>query len=130
MANFVRLFQPRFAELVASGRKLQTVRPVPRRRPRPGDTLSLRAWSGKPYRSPQRILATAEVESVCDLTLDADELTIDGHPINLARDTFARVDGFADFADMVAWFRAQHGLPFRGIVITWKNVRPNIRSLP
>lgn len=35
--TFVRLFHPRFAGLVESGAKLQTVRPSPKRMPKPGD---------------------------------------------------------------------------------------------
>lgn len=67
--HFVRLFQPRFAALVESGAKCQTVRPVPKRMPRPGDTLSLRCWVGAPYRSKQRVLREAVVERVLPISI-------------------------------------------------------------
>jgi uncharacterized protein YqfB (UPF0267 family) len=56
------MFQPRFARLVESGAKTQTIRVKskakhPRPLPKPGDFLSLREWEGKPYRSKQRKLA-------------------------------------------------------------------------
>lgn len=50
-ASFVRMFKPHFALLVESGAKAQTVRPTPKRMPKPGDRISLRCWSGAPYRS-------------------------------------------------------------------------------
>lgn len=49
--NYVRMFKPQFAPLVESGKKLQTVRPTPKRMPKPGDKISLREWTGLPYRS-------------------------------------------------------------------------------
>jgi hypothetical protein len=50
----VLMFQPRFAPLVEAGTKTQTIRPVRRRPIVVGDELSLRAWTGLPYRSPQQ----------------------------------------------------------------------------
>lgn len=34
-------------------------------------------------------------------------------------EAFARADGFADLAALLAWFHAEHGLPFTGILIEW-----------
>ena len=42
----VKLFKPQFSPLVESGLKLQTVRPTPKRMPKPGDRISLREWTG------------------------------------------------------------------------------------
>jgi hypothetical protein len=129
VSNFVRMFQPRFAALVEAGRKRQTVRPVPRRMPRAGDTISLRAWSGKPYRSPQRVLAVAMITQVrsCELRALGGplQITLGGVVLDADRaEEFARADGFADLSEMHAWFLAQHGLPFAGIVIYWREVAP------
>ncbi len=63
-SNFVRLFKPRFAKLVKAGKKLQTIRPLPNRIPRSGDTLSLRTWKGKPYRSKQRLILETNVDAI------------------------------------------------------------------
>jgi hypothetical protein len=40
-ASFVKTFKPQFAPLVERGEKLQTVRPVPKRMPKPKDRISL-----------------------------------------------------------------------------------------
>lgn len=111
------MFKPRFAELVEAGTKLQTVRPYPKRMPKAGQLISLRAWSGKPYRSKQRHLRTSTITFVGNFAIDRCGITVqnfEGDP-NL----FARLDGFTDLAEMVKWFEAEHGLPFSGIVIRW-----------
>jgi hypothetical protein len=54
----VYMFQDRFSELVRDGSKRQTIRKgLPRCKP--GDTMSLRRWTGKPYRSKQEELRVA-----------------------------------------------------------------------
>jgi hypothetical protein len=68
-ARFVRMFKPRFARLVETGEKLQTIRPMPKRLPEIGDHLSLREWTGKPYRSKQRTLCEAIVIHVARITI-------------------------------------------------------------
>jgi hypothetical protein len=50
------MFQDRFADKVRDGRKLHTIRKTARCKV--GDTLSLRRWSGTPYRSKQELLRT------------------------------------------------------------------------
>lgn len=122
MANFVRLFKPQFAALVESGGKLQTVRPTPKRMPRAGDTISLRAWSSLPYRSKQRVLREAVITSVVPFSILASGLFVidnEQRPVWEA-DDFARQDGFRDANQMLVWFEANHGLPFEGIVIYWR----------
>ncbi len=132
-ARFVRMFQPRFAQLVESGNKRQTIRPPPKRIPRRGDHLSLRMWIGKPYRSKQRVLLETKLEEIKVLGI-FDEgivmqppsgclLAIAGARIITLRDEqadrFARDDGFADWNEMRDWFKAEHGLPFDGVVLYW-----------
>jgi len=132
--NFVRMFKPRFAAAVEAGTKRQTVRPMPKRMPRRGDTISLRCWIGAPYRSKQRVLREAKIERVAEIVIAADEvLPIKIRPMQDDRDErrylnlsysptpddFARADGFADWTEMREWFAREHGLPFAGIVIFW-----------
>jgi len=126
--RFVRLFKPQFAELVEQGRKLQTVRPTPKRRPAPGDLISLRCWTGAPYRGKQRGLREATIVAVKSITIGKRHFWIEGnehfagatitHPSAL--DDFARADGFATWAELTAWFENTHSQPFKGIVIYWK----------
>lgn len=115
--QFVRMFKPQFAAAVKAGTKRQTVRPVPKRMPAAGDWISLRTWSGAPYRSRQMVLGESVIERVARCSIDvAGLVTIDGEP---AADGFALADGFRSHRELVEWFRAQHGLPFEGVVIFW-----------
>lgn len=119
--SFVRMFKPRFAALVETGEKLQTVRPAPKRTLKAGDRISLRCWTGAPYRSKQRVLREAVIVGV-----DHCEITETGVIVNSYAepcDDFARADGFRDFFELADWFRETHGLPFEGVVIRWQNGR-------
>lgn len=122
-ANFVRLFKAQFAPKVLSGEKCQTIRPTPKRMPKRGDTLSLRIWTGKPYRSKQKVLKTVVVTGVQNISIQLfDTMIIDGWRLpRFNQDVFARADGFIDADDMRLWFGATHSLPFDGIVIYWQN---------
>jgi hypothetical protein len=116
------LFQPRFAPKVKAGEKLQTVRPFRKRRPEPGDPLSLREWTSKPYRSKQRELRQAVIKRVAAIHLDLfGILSIDGEWLTASRqDVFAHDDGFSNADEMREWFGKTHGLPFNGMVIYWR----------
>jgi len=123
-ASFVRMFKPQFAPLVQAGTKLQTVRPTPKRMPKVGDNISLRCWTGKPYRSKQLVLMESIITRVDTFSLDTfPTLRINdlGLKSRRACDEFARADGFADYLALLDWFRLTHGLPFEGIVIHWQN---------
>jgi hypothetical protein len=118
----VRMFKPQFAPLVEAGTKRQTIRPEPKRMPREGAPISLRAWLGAPYRSKQRVLKEATVTEVRTVKMDAAGVCLyDGFagyaPADIEQ--FARADGFASWAEMRDWFQTQHGLPFRGVLIKW-----------
>jgi hypothetical protein len=118
--QFVRMFKPQFAELVERGEKLQTVRPTPKRMPKVGDRISLRAWQDKPYRSKQRVLREAVITEVSNVWLGWNGILINGVPVDF--DKFARADGFTDSVEMHAWFRETHGIPlngWRGILMRW-----------
>jgi hypothetical protein len=122
-ASFVRMFKPQFAGLVERGEKLQTVRPTPKRMPKPGDKISLRCWTDKPYRSKQRVLRDAIITRVAPIEIGRDRMVLDGGRLPpWKHDAFARADGFSDREEMEDWFRATHGLPFVGILISWQSV--------
>jgi hypothetical protein len=105
----VFLFQDRFAELVRAGTKRQTIRA--RARCKPGDELSLRRWTGKPYRSKQEILRSGErCNAVLGVLIEEDTI-----PDN----DFAQADGFKDWGELLDWFRKTHGLPFEGECVRW-----------
>lgn len=116
----VIMFQDRFAELVRTGAKTTTIRAAARCKP--GDMLSLRRWSGQPYRSKQTVLREAVVESIsrvyigefCGLV----KMLVDGVDQGTAA-AVARADGFESPAEMATWFEQTHGLPFEGDLIRW-----------
>lgn len=117
----VRMFKPQFAPLVESGEKRQTVRPTPKRMPKVGEALSLRTWTGLPYRSKQRVLRETVVAEVREILVDEHGVTLYDGEAGYAPNhyTFAQADGFPTWADMRDWFQQQHGLPFRGVLIKW-----------
>lgn len=116
--NHVRMFKPQFADAVRQGTKRQTVRPIPVRLPKAGDRISLRMWSGKPYRSKQTLLRETMVISVSDCCITGVSVTVRGREQD--PEIFARADGFDSFATMRQWFLETHGLPFQGILIEWQ----------
>lgn len=132
MRTFVRMFKPQFAHFVKAGTKKQTVRPVPKVLPKPGDMLSLREWIGRPYRSKQREICKAVVSEVIGvLILSPMSIYLSKmHDPNVAsrwqvlstkeQCEFACADGFKGRGEMLDWFEKQHGLPFTGILIKWE----------
>ena len=117
----VRTFKPQFAPLVANGTKRQTIRPTPKRLPKVGDCESWREWSGRPYNSPQRKLATVRIVSVEKITITVMGISVGENPdevLNMMQEwEMARADGFNTLKDFVEWFNFYHGLPFTGILI-------------
>jgi hypothetical protein len=121
----VILFQPWGAELVRAGTKRQTIRKTARCKP--GDMLSLRRWTGAPYRSKQEVIREEMCTDVTPIRIDPDRVTLYDDPlsddprtlgIGEARD-IAIADGFTGLNEMLAWFENTHGLPFYGYVIKW-----------
>lgn len=114
------MFLKRFEQPILAGTKRQTIRP-PRKRPiKVGDALSLRVWTEKAYRSPQRTL----LDTTCIATFDI-LITRHGYRLNAGRmqtdlDDFARGDGFADWLEFIGHFDGFYGLPFQGVLIQWE----------
>jgi hypothetical protein len=124
----VFMFKPRFAALVRSGRKHQTIRPVPKPRamPRVGDIADLREWSGKPYRSKQTKIDQGEIYEIMHITIRPDGSVWWHHHNNDWRledfmvGHIARLDGFRTIAEFLEFFRESYGLPFEGVLFRWR----------
>jgi len=115
----VIMFQPRFAPLVESGKKRQTVRVDARCKA--GDELSLREWTGKPYRSKQRELMRTRAIHVGNARIYRHCMSLDGMVVSAKEaDAFAKRDGFLNFEELAWWFGNSHGLPFNGDYIQWE----------
>jgi len=123
----VVMCRPQFEEPIVAETKHHTIRPIPKRPIRPNTLLRFRVWTGTAYRSPQREFHTAALLSVmpafiyrdCVKLIDDQAqkvVTIRGADL----ERFARADGFPDWATMLAWFEAEHCLPFEGVLIRWK----------
>lgn len=118
--RFVRMFKPTFATRVKRGEKLQTVRPTPKRMPRPGDIFDGREWSGRPYASKQRKLIESPIWKVDATVICFDGIRLAGRTLSVAEEwAFAKADGFNTPKDLRDWFTFEHGLPFEGITIYW-----------
>ena len=114
------MFKPQFAPLVESGEKLQTIRPTPKRMPKAGDYISLREWSGLPYRSKQRVLREAVITEVLPVRMNAFAIMVNNCVLlGIQEWAFVKADGFNATQDLLDWFSETHGLPFEGILIKW-----------
>lgn len=120
-------FAAEFADLVADGRKRQTIRkPRKGRQIKVGDTLHL--MSG-PYSGKRRRLGVVECESVFRIRITEQSLHVGMDPKcgccfaraanGRERKGLAQLDGFEDYTSMREWFERNGGLPFEGYLIKW-----------
>lgn len=116
-------FQPQFEPLILAGTKIHTIRPTPKRLPQIGEEFVGFVWTGKPYRSPQREFFQSTVTEVKTFEIAGDCWTwINDRRLKTlsSADAFAVNDGFTNYAALLDWFRANHGLPFVGCLIQWQ----------
>lgn len=109
-------FQARFADAVACGDKVQTIR---KRRAsghaKPGDAVQL--YTGMRTKQCRKLAdATCVLSTYC--AIREDSVTLGNHP-RVDLDAFAEWDGFESFDDMKSWFREVYGLPFIGQLVRW-----------
>lgn len=94
-----------------------------------GDTFSPRVWSGKPYNSPQIIIAPdIEIVKIWDFAMDLNGVySINGHYLgedeNAIETILAKNDGFSDPHDMFKWFMPKYQKPveFKGQILCWND---------
>lgn len=130
-------FKARFADPIRSGLgyyehidgmipkpKRQTIRADRKRHARVGEELQL--YTGMRTRQ-CKLIGRARCTHVRSIEMrirrNGFTIDVDGFPyINAAAEEFARMDGFADTADMLAFWKAEHpGVEhFAGVVIEWE----------
>lgn len=119
----VLMVQNRFEQPILDRIKNTTIRP-PRKdgRPRakPGEQLSIRVWTGAPYRSKQREILQVTVKFVMPVEIDVLGIKRTDMPVEFDRTKIAKADGFKNWREMRAWFLFTHGLPFTGVLIHWE----------
>lgn len=108
-------FQPRFADMVESGQKRQTIRKT--LRGKVGDTVYL--YTGQ--RTKQcRKLGEGRIVSIQSISIQRDVVFLGDRLLSAQDNNFlASADGFADSAEMFDWFETVHGLPFDGFLYKW-----------
>ena len=119
-------FQARFAALVESGRKQQTIRQTAKGA-KPGATAYL--YTGQRTANCRK-LGEGVITEVRQIEIGrngcgepyANVTGPDGvarHVVHKHLDALAEADGFSSRAEMIEWFEAQYGLPFRGYLHEW-----------
>jgi len=113
-------FQKRFAPLVESGQKRQTIRArrVDMRDPKPGQTLYL--YVGQRTKGCRK-LGESVCKSVHSTFIDRNMMILDGRQVSYcAASGIATANGFECVEDLVEFLEQQHHeLPFEGILICW-----------
>ena len=112
-------FKAQFAELVASGKKTQTIRP-PRKRPtKPGDVLYL--YTGMRTKNCRK-LKQAICKSVNHLKIDKNlNVSIDGRHLSfIEKNLLIKADGFQNENDFDAFFYTNYLLPREFELIKWE----------
>jgi len=126
----VLMFKNRFEDLIlrgikthtirGSGTKIKAVRSRGKRKINVGDQLSLRVWTGLPYRSKQRVLIETRCTCINHINIGIDFVAVDGKILNWTEiERLAFGDGFDHPNEMYGLFKDQHGLPFEGRLISW-----------
>lgn len=106
--------------------KHTTIRPG--NRFKPGDMVSLRVWSDKPYRSKQIEFAQVEVKKTWPVEIYVDELIVeiivDSISQNIRNKKEVALNDGLELIDFVNWFKihpkAKKGISFQGQIICWK----------
>lgn len=116
-------FSKQFADEIRSGRKRQTIRAHRKdgRRPKLGEQLHL--YASLRTKQVQKLLQ-AECVAVMPVEMDLNRcaIVVAGKALRgEALADFARLDGFANSAELFAWFKATHGgSTFSGWCCRWK----------
>ena len=109
-------FQKQFHSKVQRGLKTNTIRAT--RRGKVGDAVSLRKWTGAPYRSKQAVLREAILKEILSVQITPFDVFLDGK--RFSGQHLAVMDGFKDWEGMRDWFDNVHGLPFNGWFYRWE----------
>jgi hypothetical protein len=93
-----------FREKFLSGEKIHTIRANEKSHFKDGDVISVREWSGKPYRSKQVVIRDGVKIGVEPVALDHDDNIADFmEPVAAPFKTIAKNDGLRE-VDFVDWF--------------------------
>lgn len=108
-------FQPRFADLVESGHKTQTIRKT--LRGKVGDTVYL--YTGQRTKNCRK-LGEGRIVLIQAIKIRRQGVYFGNTLLpGKEHDELAAADGFSSCTEMFDWFEKQHGLPFDGFLYKW-----------
>jgi hypothetical protein len=109
-------FNPRFAPLIESGKKLQTIRDKGKKRhAQAGERLQL--YTGMRTRNCRKLLQPLCLE-VLPISIRLSGVSVNGKDLDQAQtNELALADGFENFDEFIAFFSAR--LPLDGLLIKW-----------
>lgn len=112
-------FKPQFADLVRTGTKTQTIRPLGKLVVTPGSTLYL--YKGLRTKQAER-LAVGRCVAVERIVITVDGIVEVGRQELHEQDMQSLVwkDGFRDTEEFLDFFHDHYGLPFEGRLIRWE----------
>ena len=118
-------YQQKFAPLVESGKKRQTIRAMRKRPFQEGERLY--HYTGLRTKKCRKLLENnCKLAHLIEITTDKIQVfrysIIFGKIEILFKDNFAQLDGFEDWPEMKAWFIKHHKIhikPFHGQLIKW-----------
>ena len=112
-------FQKRFAELILTGQKRQTIRLVRKYPIRQGDMLYL--YTGQRTKHCES-LGLVQCTSILKITLTKEfKIIVDIIPLSSIQEEsdFITAEGFKSWQDMYRFFNKRYVLPFEGVLIKW-----------
>lgn len=113
-------FQNRFEAPILALVKDATIRALRkdgRPRAKDGETISLRVWTGEPYRSKQREFAQRVVKFTFPVRVSRLGIERPDLGCKLVRSRMAKSLGFANWSEAREWYQRAHGLPFDGVLV-------------
>jgi hypothetical protein len=130
------MVKPQWEEKIRRGHKTSTIRPLRKRKPVEGDIAEFRVWTGKPYRSKQRIIGEAVISLVDEIEMSEDGVEpLDENlkiRVGYIDDTVAAHDGFLNYAALWQWFRQEYGqnlASFQGMRTCWERKTLRLHAL-
>jgi len=110
-------FRKRFAEMVESGIKQQTIRRERKHPIKVGDLLYLYTGMRTKY---CRKIGEAVCKSMESITIDREGIKLGKcYLTGQQQHDVAWADGFRHLYEFVDWFNKLYGLPFKGVLIEW-----------
>jgi len=88
-----------------------------RPRAKEGEPVSLRVWTGAPYRSKQREFAQRTVKFTFPVRVSKNGIVRMDLGCQLSHKEMARALGFESWREARRWYEAAHGLPFDGDLV-------------